>query len=148
MRIFPSRRAFVYIILWALLYSCLIRIFYFAQRIWQDQLLDDGLALIWWSIVLVYFVLDSTLALACIYFAREPFGLTLPKRYPFWYLASDVIVLIFLVHLSWLCIDNPVHGKLELIGLGNLYLFIVIAATSWLVIAGLKYRSTRRLFVE
>src|SRR5947207_13552906 len=109
----PTRRTFLWIFVWATSYGLLMHFFDVSQTKWQGQLLDSGLGLIWWLVELLYFVANTALLLVSIYFSREPFGMTLPRSYPFWYLASDAAMLVFLVHLTWLCAEGPVRHGLE-----------------------------------
>ena len=95
-----------------------------------------------------YFVADLGLVLAYLYIERAPLGSFMPKGFPFWYIASDTIVLVFLVHLSFLCIDHTVYVQLDSIGLSFAYLIFLIAASCWAVIAGFKYLSIRKLYLR
>lgn len=118
------------------------------QAFSQMRMLNTGIGPIWCAIVFLYFVADVGLVLAYLYIERAPLGSSMPKGFPFWYIASDTIVLVFLVHLSFLCIDHTVYVQLDSIGLSFAYLIFLIAASCWAVIAGFKYLSIRKLYLR
>jgi hypothetical protein len=109
-------------------------------------MLSSGLSLIWWSIVFTYFILDAGLALAYVYLGNSPLGVPMPKGFPFWYIATDTVILVFLIHLAFACFDYRIQSHLEDMGLAHSYLVFLIAASLWFVVAGLRYLSIRKLF--
>ena len=135
-------------IAFGLLWVGLRQLYGWVQGSWQAEFLSSGLSRIWWAITLAYFVADAALVLTFIYVGNEPLGRPMPKGFPFWYLATDTVILVFLVHLSFVCIDHPVYVQLESIGLSFAYLIFLAGAALWAVIAGLKYLSVRRLYLR
>lgn len=110
--------------------------------------MNDGPRVIWFTIVLAYFVADAVLILAYMYIVKSPLGSPMPKGFPFWYVACDTVVLVFLVHLSFVCLDHAVYVQLASVGLQFAYLIFLICALCWAVIAGLKYLSIKRLYLR
>ncbi len=113
----------------------------------QLKMMNNGPGPIWLAIVLAYFMADATLVLTYMYILKSPLGSPMPKGFPFWYVASDTVVLVFLVHLSFLCLDHSIYVQLESVGLSFAYVIFLSAAFCWAVIAGLKYLSIKRLYL-
>jgi hypothetical protein len=114
----------------------------------QLKMMNSGPSPIWFGIALAYFVADVALVLAYMYIVKSPLGSPMPKGFPFWYVASDTVVLVFLVHLSFLCLDHAFYVQLESVGLSFAYLFFLIGALCWGVTAGLKYFSIKKLYLR
>ena len=135
-------------IAFGLLWVGLRRLYVGIQASWQTQMTDNGLYLIWWGIVFAYFVADAGLILAYMYIVKGPLGRPMPKGFPFWFVASDTVILVFLVHVSFACLDHPVYVQLRSIGLSLSYLIFVVASTLWAIVAGLRYLFVRRLYLR
>ena len=132
----------------ALLAGCCVLLygqFLHAERWLEPALMTSGRATLWWSVVLGYWLLDSTLVIMLAYFVRIPFGLRMPANFPFFQYAIDLAVLMFLVHLSWLATDHYVSPALAAIGLGRLWQLLVVLGTIWLALAFLRFKHLRRL---
>lgn len=135
-------------IMFGLLWVGLRRLYVGIQSSWQAAMLHNGLGPIWWAIVLAYFVADAGLVLTYIYVGNNPLGRPMPKGFPFWYVATDTVILVFLVHLSFACIDHPVYLQLQSVGLSYSYLIFLVGSSLWAVVAGLRYLSIRRLYLR
>ena len=141
-------RSWVLPVSWGFLWLGLRTLFNFVQRTRETQLINNGLGVIWWSIVFSYLVLDAGLILAFMYWGNRPLGVPRPKAFPFWYLAADTIILLFLIHLSFVCLDHQIYAQLQTAGLTYAYLLFIFSATLWFIVAGLRYLSMRKMFLS
>ena len=131
-----------------LLWVVLRQLYTAIQASAQLKMMNGGPSPVWLMIVLAYFVADVGLVLAYMYILKSPLGSPMPKGFPFWYVASDTVVLVFLVHLSFLCLDHAVYVLLESVGLSFAYLIFLLGALCWAVITGLRYLSIKRLYLR
>ncbi len=112
------------------------------------EITDNGVGVIWWTIVIAYFVIDVALVLAYIYIGKNPLGKPMPENFPFWYLGIDTAILVFLLHLAFICVDAPIYHHLQVIGLSLSYPLFLVCASLWALIAGMRYISLRRLYLK
>jgi hypothetical protein len=87
------------------------------QALLEMQLVDSGLAVFWWLIVLAYFIADLSM------------------------------VLVLLLHASCARLDHSIYVQLYAIWLQYSYLVFGVAATLWTAVALLRHHSMKnRLF--
>ncbi len=110
------------------------------QALLETQLVDSGLAVFWWLIVLAYFIADLSMLLVLVYFVGQP----MPKGFPFWYFSLDIAVSVFLLHASYACLDHSIYVQLYAMGLQYSYLVFGIAATLWTAVALLRHHSMKK----
>lgn len=116
-------------------------LFNFAQQKWEASMLENGLAVVWWSIFLSYFLVNTTILVLFVFVGTKlrssPFGSACPFRY----VASDVVILAVFLHLYLLCVDHAVYIHLEALGLHRFCMLFLIVGAVWLSIAILRARS-------
>ncbi len=132
-----SKHPWVLATVLGLLLAGIQTLFAHLQASLEMQLVDSGLAVFWWLIVLAYFIADLSMVLVLIYFAGKP----MPKGFPFWYFSLDIAVSVFLLHASYACLDHSIYAQLYPIGLQNSYLVFGAAATLWTAVALLRHHS-------
>jgi hypothetical protein len=137
----------IYIFACCFLWSGLNRFFVFAEKSWEPKLLDTGLGFFWWLIVLAYFIADAGLILAFMYSRKLALGLPIPPGFPFWTVGADAVMSVFLLHLSFSCLDNRVYIRLDGLGLSDLYVVFLIVASLWLVVTRQRYRALRKMYL-
>jgi hypothetical protein len=126
-----------------LLWAGMRTLFAHLQASLETQMVDSGLAVFWWLIVLAYLIADLSMLLVVVYFLGQP----MPKKFPFWYFSLDIAVFVFLMHASYVCLDHSIYVQLYAMGLQYSYLVFGIAATLWTVVALLRHHSMKeRLF--
>jgi hypothetical protein len=109
----------------------------------EPQLFATGHEVRWWGIVLTYWLIDTAAVLCFAWFVRWPIDTRPPSRISFLQPASDLAVLIFLLHLVWLATDKSLSEKLASIGLDGLSQFFLIIVIAWIAIGNVKYRRLR-----
>jgi hypothetical protein len=127
--------------LWELIYNR----FSYAARTLEPMLINRGQGGRWWLIVGTYWILDTLVILTILWVYRKPFGLRIPTKFPFSQFAIDAAVLVFLVHLAWLCSDRYVYLTLSSIGLGSLWQMCLILAGLWLLVSFVRFRALAEL---
>jgi hypothetical protein len=120
----------VYGVLWGVL-----RLLYIgANRAYVTGAPERDLSSAWWLLVLLYFLADVLLVLG-LTLLRRTLAVDDAPRMPFWYVASEIVPLWLLLHLSLLLFEYPVSTRLEGIGLGKLELVVFVVT----VTAGAAY---------
>lgn len=134
-------------ILFGLLWAGVRQLYILLQVNLQEKFLSSGLVLVWWGITSLYFLCDVALVLGFLHFTRRPLGKPVPKGFPIWYLMSDAIILVFLIHLALACTDSVVRRQLAAIGLSEAYALFIVAATVWALLSGMRYVSLRKRYL-
>ncbi len=137
-----SKHPWVFAVVLGLLWASVRALFAHLQASLEIHLVDNGLAVFWWLIVLTYFVVDLSMLLVLVYFV----GRRMPKGFPFWYFSMDIAVFVFLMHASSVCLDNTIYFQLSAIGLQYAFLVFGIAATLWTVFALMRHHSMKKRF--
>ena len=134
----------VYGVLWGAL-----RLLYIgANRAYATGAPDRDLSFVWWLLVLFYFLADVLLVLGLTLLRRTLAVDDVPPK-PFWYVASEIVPLWLLLHLSLLLFEYPVSARLESIGLGKLEAIVFVVTMT----AGAAYllrsiKSGEKVFVR
>jgi len=142
------RNAWVASIGFGLLWAGLRYVYIGVQGSSQLKEMNNSPNPLWLAIAVAYFLADLLLVLTYMYIVKSPLGQPLPKGFPFWYVASDAAVLVFLVHLSLLCAEHAVYMELESVGLSFAYLVFLLSAACWAVVSGMRYVSVRKLYLR
>jgi len=132
------------VVAWAVIYG----VFLHAEATTEMQLFRSGNQRLWWIIVLIYWIVDSAVVLCFAYLVRRPFGYRMAPDFPFFQFGLDVVVLVFLVHLAWLCTDHFLSPALASVGLGVLPPFLIIIAFAWIAVSAIRYRSLSRRLAD
>jgi hypothetical protein len=127
---------------WIGLYGFYLRL----EKTLEPKLFSAGQPGKWWTIVLLYWIIDTCLFLCLAWFAKRPFGFRLPPNFPFFQYGTDVFVLMLLVHLAWLCTDNHIYSGLDSAGLTPLPWVFTYLAFGWAFVAVMKYRQLANIF--
>jgi hypothetical protein len=135
-----SKHPWVLACVLGLLWAGIRMLFAHLQSSLEIQMVDSGLAVFWWLIVFAYFIADLSMLLVVVYFVGRP----MPKGYPFWYFSLDIVVFVFLMHASYVCLDHSIYTQLYAMGLQYSFLVFGIAATLWTAFALLRYYSMKR----
>jgi hypothetical protein len=106
----------------------------------EPQLFAKGQGSHWWGIVLLYWIADTALLLCLAWIVRRPFGLRLPDGFPFFQYAADVVVIMLLAHLAWLCTDHQLYPSLYSAGLTKLPWVLACLLFAYGVVMVIKYR--------
>lgn len=121
---------------WAWLYGFFLRL----EANVEPQMFAKGQGSHWWGIVLLYWIADTTIALCLAWLVRQPWGFRLPTRFPFFQYAADVLVVMLLVHLTWLCTDHHLYPSLDSAGLAKLPSVLTCLLFAYGIVMVVKYR--------
>lgn len=137
-----------YVALWAVSWSLVYRSFLRAEATIEPRLFGSGRHEDWWLVVLLYWVVDTVLVIGLAHSISKGFRRSNPERLPFWQYAIDVAVLVFLVHLAWVCTDRYLYFALDSVGLSKSSFFLCGLVLAWLGVLAVKYRPGQRTLPE
>jgi hypothetical protein len=126
---------------WAASYGVFLRL----EKYIEPAMFASGHPGRWWIIVLGYWVTDTVVWVCTAYALQRPFGLKVPEGYPFFQFASDLAIVVLLVHISWLCTDSSLSRPLDSVGLTNLPWVFLFLAVLWGATALLKFLELTRI---
>ena len=121
----------VYPVLWGPLWLLYTK----ANRAYGTEMPDVPLTPVWWLLVLLFFLADVTLVLGLKFLSRMPAFSDTPPEESFWYEASEIVPIWFLLHLTLLVLAYPISWRLESVGLAKLEVIVFIA----FIVAGAAY---------
>lgn len=110
------------------------------ERYVEPRMFANGQESYWWTIVLLYWIIDTAIVVCFARVFARPFGLRMPAQFPFFHFASDAAVLMLLVHVSYACVDAYLYPKLMSVGLKPAPYVFMILAFVWIAVARSKYR--------
>jgi len=130
----------VYTFLCAGAWACLYGLFLRLESKLEPALFARGEQTYWWDIVLLYWIVDTAVVLCFARIVARPFGFRMPPGFPFFQFATDVAVVVFLVHAAWFCTDRYLLESLAAAGLAILPRLFILLGLTWATFALLKYR--------
>lgn len=133
-------KKWLYLLLCAAGWATLYGIFLHLESDVEPAMFANGQQGHWWIIVLVYWVADTALLLSFARIVARPFGLRMPAGFPFFQFGCDLAVLVFLVHIAWLCSDQYLFANLKSAGLATSPRLFILLGFAWAIVALMKYR--------
>ncbi len=121
---------------WASLYGLFLHL----ESDMEPTMFANGQQGHWWTIVLSYWIADTAIVLTFARIVARPFGLRMPPGFLFFQFGSDLAVLVFLVHIAWLCSDRYLFASLKSVGLAISPRLFILLGLAWAVVALMKFR--------
>ena len=105
----------------------------------EPTLLAQGRSNLWWTIVLLYWIIDAAIVIGLVFFYRWPIFPCRVDRISILVLASEISVVVLFFHLALLAKDHILRASLESIGLGGVPQFFLIIMSVLMLFVFLKY---------
>jgi hypothetical protein len=109
-----------------------------SERI-EPTLLAQGHPSLWWTIVLLYWLIDAATVIGLVSLYRWPIFPRRVDRVSILVLTSEISVIVLFFHLALLARDHILRASLESIGLGGLPQFFLIIMSVLMLFVFLKY---------
>jgi hypothetical protein len=106
----------------------------------EPRMFANGQESYWWTIVLMYWIIDTAIVICFARAFARPFGLRMPAQLPFFQFASDAAILMLLVHVAYTCVDAYLFPKLMSVGLETAPSVFIVLAFVWTAVGLSKYR--------
>jgi len=133
-------RRWVSIVLCWLAWAGLYGLFLHLEKSLETTLFANGRQAQWWTIVFLYWITDTAIILCFAKTIARPFGFRQPLNFPFFQFASDLAVLVLLLHIAWTCTDKYLVVSLNSVGPAALGWIFLVLGIAWATVAFIKYR--------
>lgn len=109
-----------------------------SERI-EPTLLAQGRPNLWWTIVLLYWLIDVAIVVGLVALYRWPIFPRRVDRMSILVLTSEISVVVLFFHLALLAKDHILHSSLQSVGLGGLPQFFLVIMSVLMLFVFLKY---------